>query len=118
MGSIATIESNPSITILDVKEQEAAYKDLRDRFSEKYQRLANLSCAIYFDLEVDSKLWRPLADYSLGKRMAQTPQLEHFTNEIVKLETQLNITVYETFGLDDDEITLIEQETKYQYGEW
>jgi hypothetical protein len=33
-------------------------------------------------------------------------------------ETELNKAVYEAYGLNDGEIELIEQETKYQYGEW
>jgi hypothetical protein len=36
----------------------------------------------------------------------------------VRLETELNKAVYEAYGLKDEEIRLIEQETKYQYGEW
>jgi hypothetical protein len=40
------------------------------------------------------------------------------TNEIVRLETELNEAVYEAFGLDEEERMLIERETKYRYGEW
>jgi hypothetical protein len=38
--------------------------------------------------------------------------------EIVRLETELNAAVFEAFGLNEAEIALNEQETKYQYGEW
>jgi hypothetical protein len=34
------------------------------------------------------------------------------------LESELNEAVYEVFGLDEEERALIEQETKYRYGEW
>ena len=40
------------------------------------------------------------------------------TDEIVRLETELNKAVYEAFGLDAEERKLIEQGTKYRYGEW
>jgi hypothetical protein len=47
-----------------------------------------------------------------------TAEIEKLTGEIVRLETELNAAVYEAFGLNEAEIALIEQETKYQYGEW
>ena len=40
------------------------------------------------------------------------------TNEIVRLEQELNSVVYAVFGLSDGKIQLIEQETKFSYGEW
>lgn len=48
----------------------------------------------------------------------RTAEIEKLTGEIVQLETELNAAVYEAFGLNEAEIALIEQETKYQYGEW
>jgi hypothetical protein len=40
-----------------------------------------------------------------------------FTDEIVRLETELNDRVYRLFDLTPDEIKLIEESTKYNYGE-
>ena len=40
-----------------------------------------------------------------------------YTNEIVRLEADLNARVYALFGLNADEIKLIETSTKYGYGE-
>jgi hypothetical protein len=62
----------------------------------------------------------PLKDHDdwevlLKERSAEIGRL---TDEIVRLETELNEAVYEAFGLDDEERKLIEQETKYRYGEW
>jgi hypothetical protein len=37
---------------------------------------------------------------------------------MVQLETALNAAVYNVFGLNEEERLLIEQETKYAYGEW
>ncbi len=67
LASITAIEHSPGITLKDVKEQEAAYEELRQRFSEKYRSLANLGVAIYYDLTIGADLWRPLANAALGK---------------------------------------------------
>jgi len=40
-----------------------------------------------------------------------------FTNQIIDLETRLNDIVYDAFGLDEAERRLIEDTTKYPYGE-
>ncbi len=77
LASIAAIEQNPGITIKDVKAQEAAYSTLRHIFIEKYRRLANLGTALYYNLNVGSDSWLPLADYALGK--VEQPQSPHFT---------------------------------------
>ncbi|MHB9036366.1 MAG: Eco57I restriction-modification methylase domain-containing protein [Armatimonadota bacterium] len=42
---------------------------------------------------------------------------QHFTDEIIRLETELNERVYALFDLTVDEIQLVEKSTKYQYGE-
>ncbi|HLV79847.1 MAG TPA: hypothetical protein VKT32_06170, partial [Chthonomonadaceae bacterium] len=46
-------------------------------------------------------------------------QAEHaqHSEEIVRLETELNTHVYALFDLTPDEITLIEESTKFRYGE-
>lgn len=48
----------------------------------------------------------------------RTTEIGKLTGEVVRLETLLNAEVYAAFGLNDDEIRLIEEETKYNYGEW
>jgi Eco57I restriction-modification methylase/TaqI-like C-terminal specificity domain len=77
--------SNPGVTIADVKVQEAAYEELRKRFSEKYLRLANLGTAMYYDLGIDTKLWQTLADHALGKTIIQTPQLEKIVSQAMDI---------------------------------
>ena len=42
---------------------------------------------------------------------------EQRTAEIVRLETQLNARVYALFDLTPAEIKIIEESTKYRYGE-
>lgn len=42
---------------------------------------------------------------------------ERLTTEIVRLETELNARVYDLFGLTPEEIRIIEETTKYRYGE-
>jgi hypothetical protein len=49
---------------------------------------------------------------------ARSAEIAQLTGEITRLETQLNAAVYAAFGLNDDEIVIVEQETKYGYGEW
>ncbi len=71
MDAIATIEQNPGVTLKDVKAQEAAYERLRQHFSEKYQRLANLGAALYYDVQIGEDVWRSLADYALDKNGEQ-----------------------------------------------
>lgn len=51
----------------------------------------------------------------LDEQRAEVVQL---TGQIVSVERQLNRAVYAVFGLHEEEIALIERETKYQYGEW
>jgi type I restriction-modification system DNA methylase subunit len=77
LDAIAAIEHNPGATLTDVKAQEAAYETLRQHFSDKYRHLANLGTALYYDLEVSKELWRPLADYALG-RAVEHPDLLQF----------------------------------------
>ncbi|HVB21047.1 MAG TPA: hypothetical protein VNG51_03765 [Ktedonobacteraceae bacterium] len=48
----------------------------------------------------------------------QASEIGRLTARIVQLETELNAAVYAVFGLNEAEQRLIEQETKYQYGEW
>ena len=42
---------------------------------------------------------------------------EQRTAEIVRLETQLNARVYALFDLTPAEIKIVEESTKYRYGE-
>ena len=63
-------------------------------------------------------------DIPLGERddwedwlEAQRGKHERYTAEIVRLETELNERVYALFDLTPEEIQVIEESTKYQYGE-
>lgn len=48
---------------------------------------------------------------------AQRAEHERLTGKIIRLETELNARVYELFGLTPEEIALVEESTKYRYGE-
>jgi hypothetical protein len=48
---------------------------------------------------------------------AQRAEHDRLTAEIIRLETELNDHVYTLFDLTEDEIALIEEVTKYEYGE-
>ena len=47
----------------------------------------------------------------------QRAQHQQFTAEIIRLETELNERVYALFDLTPAEIKMIEDSTKYRYGE-
>ena len=47
----------------------------------------------------------------------QRAEHQHLTDEIIRLETGLNERVYALFKLTSDEIKLMEDSTKYKYGE-
>ncbi|HLH62847.1 MAG TPA: Eco57I restriction-modification methylase domain-containing protein [Ktedonobacteraceae bacterium] len=78
LDSIAAIESNRGVTIKDVKAQEAAYEQLRHSFSEKYRNLANLGAALYYNLEIGSDVWRPIADYALKRHVEDAGLQQQF----------------------------------------
>jgi hypothetical protein len=81
---------------------ELSFKEFREELVKVFRRDVPLK---------DRDDWEAL----LRERTAEIGRL---TNEIVRLETELNEAVYEVFGLDDEEQALIERETKYRYGEW
>ncbi len=85
------IEQNPGTTLENVKAQEAAYEELRQRFSDKYLYLAHLGAALYYNMEVSDDVWRALANYALGRTSDYTPEMEaHFTallEQATKLST-------------------------------
>jgi hypothetical protein len=60
--------------------------------------------------EATAKAWEEW----LAARRAEHAQR---TAEIVRLETQLNARVYTLFDLAPAEIKIIEESTKYRYGE-
>ena len=60
--------------------------------------------------EATAKAWE-------GWLAARRAEHEQRTAEIVRLETQLNQRVYALFDLTDGETKLIEESTKYRYGE-
>jgi Ser-tRNA(Ala) deacylase AlaX len=62
----------------------------------------------------------PLRDRDDWEELLQERRSEiaRLTSEIIRLETDLNAIVYTAFDLNEDEIKLIEQETKFSYGEW
>ena len=61
----------------------------------------------------------PLKDRDEVEAWLTTQRADHarVTAEIVARETNLNARVYALFGLTDEEIALIEESTKYRYGE-
>lgn len=61
----------------------------------------------------------PVAERDEWEDWLAAQQAEHnrLTSEIIRLETELNAHVYRLFDLTPDEIQIIEESTKYHYGE-
>jgi len=61
----------------------------------------------------------PIQDRDEVEAWLATQRTDHarFTADIIARETDLNARVYALFGLTDEEIALIEESTKYRYGE-
>ncbi len=61
----------------------------------------------------------PLAECDDWEAYLANNRAEHarLTGEIVRLETELNARVYALFQLTPEEIAIIEESTKYRYGE-
>ncbi len=76
VGSIWLIEESPADTVQEVKEQERLYARLREDLTRRYARLADLSTATHFGVEVDRSLWRPLADYVTKGGIAALPPFD------------------------------------------
>ncbi|GHO59197.1 hypothetical protein KSB_76720 [Ktedonobacter robiniae] len=72
------IEVSPAQTIKEVKEQEEAYKEIRQKLTDKYSRLANLVTAVSFGVAVDQAFWKPLSDYATGRTPIAPPQFEEW----------------------------------------
>ena len=74
-----------------------------------------------FQAEVKKALKReiPVRDRDDWDDYLRERKAEHeaYTREIVRMETELNERVYALFDLTLDEIKLIEESTKYRYGE-
>jgi type I restriction-modification system DNA methylase subunit len=87
---MSTIEQNPGITVENVKAQEAAYEQLRQRFTGRYLYLANLGAALYYNIEVGEDVWRLLANYALGKTDNYTPEMEARFTALLEQATKLS----------------------------
>jgi hypothetical protein len=65
---MARIESNPALTVADVKEQEKVYAALRRDLIGKYGTLADLETSTQFGLTIERPtLWPALTDYAAGR---------------------------------------------------
>ncbi|HEU5381086.1 MAG TPA: N-6 DNA methylase [Ktedonobacteraceae bacterium] len=79
MISIARMPGN---TIQEVKQQEAAYTELRARFVHKYQDIMNLGVALFYDISIEDRLWAAYAAYAVqqqgiaGAEKGYAPTLE------------------------------------------
>jgi hypothetical protein len=81
VGNVLSIEENPAETVEDVREQERVYFELREELNRRYARLADLATATHFGVEIDPSLWKPLADYAVGRVTYAPPQFQRWLDE-------------------------------------
>ena len=84
VGGMWSIEESPADTVEEVKEQERIYERIREEHSRRYARLADLTTATYFGVEVDRSLWKPLSDYVAGRIAFVPPQFQRWLQAISK----------------------------------
>ncbi len=75
VGNMWLIEGSESRTVAQVKQQEALYAGLRESFTGKYGRLADLVTATHFGVSADPALWKPLADFATGRTLTTLPEI-------------------------------------------
>jgi len=76
------VESRPSQTVEQVKEQEQLYTTMRDGLMKKYGRIANLIVAVNYGVTVDASLWKPLVDYATGRILTAPVQFEEWLKAV------------------------------------
>lgn len=59
------IEQTGGNTIQEIKQQEAAYAELRARFAEKYQDIMDLGVSLFYNVYIESRLWGTYAAYAI-----------------------------------------------------
>ena len=62
---VESIAQTPGNTIQEVKQQEAAYAELRARFAQKYQDVMDLGVALFYNVDIDYPLWGTYAEYAV-----------------------------------------------------
>ncbi len=75
VDSLWLIESSPARTVADVKQQEAAYLDLRAELARQYLKVADLYAALRLGLVAPAELHASLVDYVAGKSLAALPKV-------------------------------------------
>jgi len=94
VDSMARIESNPALTVADVKEQEKVYAALRRDLIGKYGTLADLETSTQFGLTIERPtLWPALTDYAAGRSPIGPPP---------KLRAELDRILSESHAIADE----------------
>ena len=89
------IEVNPAQTIDAVKEQEQTYKEIRQKLTDKYSKLANIVSATHFGVPIDQTLWKPLSDYATGRTSIAPPQFDAWLQSSVTVADTLHFFHWE-----------------------
>ncbi len=89
------IEVNPAQTIDEVKEQEQIYKEIRQKLTDKYSKLANVVSAAHFGVSIDQALWKPLSDYATGRTSIAPPQFDAWLQAAMSVADTLDFFHWE-----------------------
>lgn len=114
------------------RERYQLHENMRETISADFGDGMNISTRValyeWWQLENDSALSQEIKhqfkkEIPLGNRREwrgflseQKAEHKRLTDEIIRLETALNVVVYKAFNLTPEEIDLIERATKYPYG--
>ncbi len=88
VDSMWMIEDKAANTVEEVKEQEQTYRDMRANLTRTYSRLANLTTAQHFGLNIPSDLRNALTDYATGRGVAAVRQIVDLLDQADALATE------------------------------
>jgi len=88
LGMVSGIEQTPGNTIQEVKLQEAAYTRLREHFVSKYQDVMNLGVALFYDIDIEPRLWGAHTAYAIKspEQQKDTPGAEHLAQIVQRAQ--------------------------------
>ena len=84
VGNLWLIEASGAESVDDVKQQETLYQAARDAFTKKWEPLADLTTATHFGVSVTPGLWKPLADFALGRAITAPPAFVDWMEEAAR----------------------------------
>ncbi|TMB82660.1 MAG: class I SAM-dependent DNA methyltransferase, partial [Chloroflexi bacterium] len=75
------VEDSPAQTLVQVKEQEQLYTEMREKLMGKYGKIANLYTATRYGISIDPTLWKPLVDFATDRILTAPAQFSEWLQE-------------------------------------